>query len=537
MHKLKIVAFAIVLSCSSTLFAADAYDMGKIQVVGQDAQQEKITPDINDLEIDMGERTSPMPDLIPEEIQMEKRPLVEKKIASNIHKENKEEISVALGIGNRGADEIILNGKGVRNGYTGDIAISRMTKDGYKSFYDEEKSGVSGRVTSTGEGSYMLSVNGEYGSNSFAQRGTRLVPTPNAGIEDSGGRIGVTGHSTLEDGSFFKANANITSLGREVKNSSISFSEEDSLFSFSAGASYLKSFSPTFKGRAAISMVSDKYTTTNAQDRELTKSVVDLSGDYDLSGKTNAKFGIKSMSLMSSDKMSPYVKLDHRFAQPWQLVLSYDEDLGNDSMEKIFMPSRYVVNSALKASHLKKMAASLNYRTKKGDTLGIDIFSEKESNYLETLDLYDPGKAMLTSTFRFLNEAKRKGTSLRGSFKIEDHFKISLKSTYQSPEDTSTGRKLSYEPKRTLDVGFNYTEGKVMVDFTRRAEFDRTAYTPTNSFGADDYSRSDLLVRYKLNKTYNAYLKVKDLYDEAKDLRYNVPEEGRLTVAGVEAHF
>ena len=76
-----------------------------------------------------------------------------------------------------------------------------------------------------------------------------------------------------------------------------------------------------------------------------------------------------------------------------------------------------------------------------------------------------------------------------------------------------------------------------MVDFSRRAEFDRSAVTNLGTFGADDYSRSDLAVRYRLSDRFSTYLKIKDLYDEAKSLRYDVPEEGRVSLAGIEAHF
>ena len=54
---------------------------------------------------------------------------------------------------------------------------------------------------------------------------------------------------------------------------------------------------------------------------------------------------------------------------------------------------------------------------------------------------------------------------------------------------------------------------------------------------ASDYSRSDLAVRYKINDKFTGYLKIRDLYDEAKKIRKDVSEEGRLTMAGVEMHF
>ncbi|MDD2999722.1 MAG: TonB-dependent receptor, partial [Candidatus Riflebacteria bacterium] len=272
-------------------------------------------------------------------------------------------------------------------------------------------------------------------------------------------------------------------------------------------------------------------------DRELTKTVLDLGGEYEVSQKSDAKFGLKRMSLMEKDATGPYFNLDYRFDEPWQLLLSYDEDLGNDSIERIFMPTRYVVSNPIEASKVKTLKGAVNYRSTKGDTIGVELFSQKEENAIEYLDDYDAGKNMLTSTFRFIDDAKRKGASIKGAFKIENNFKINLKTTYQTPEDENSGRRISYEPIRILDVGFNYTEGKFMIDFSRRAEFDRTAHTRTASFDADDYSRSDLAVRYRLNNRFSTYLKIKDLYDEAKKIRYDVSEEGRVSLAGIEAHF
>lgn len=532
-----VILLAIALGMGSTLSAADTFDMGKVQVVGKDAQSEKIDPSRQKINFTMGERATPMPELVPEVGTVEFRPMTEKQVFENFHRENKDELSVSAGLGTRGANELIINGKGTKEGYTGEVVIKREARDGYKSFVDTKKTGLEGTVSSTGEGSYAFTAGGEYSTEKYAQRGTKTISTPDAGIVNDVSRIWVNGNSTLEDGAFFTGHASVDSIGRDITNSAVSFNEEQTAFSFGAGAAYQKKLADKFKGRVALDIKSDKMTSSNSSDRKLTKSIIDLGGEYNVSAKADARFGVKRLSLMSEELNAPYASLDYRFNKPLQLILSYDQDLGNDSVEKIFFPSRYVVNGGLKASKIKTTKGSLNYRTNKGDTMGVDVFSQKEANALEYLDAYDPGKAMLTSSLNFVNDATRKGTSLWGNFKIEDHFKIKIKATYQNPENDTNGRKLSYEPKRILDVGFNYTEGKFMVDFSRRAEFDRTAHTPTASFAADDYSRSDLAIRYKLNDRFSTYLKFKDLYDEAKQIRYNVPEEGRVSLAGIEAHF
>jgi hypothetical protein len=537
MQTKKVVALLLALGTSAALHAANDFDMGKVQILGKDAQTEKIDLSPNTIEMELGDRSEPMPELIPDSGPEQSKPLTEKQIINNFHRENKEEISVAAGLGTRGSRELIINGKGEKEGYTGDLIFRRESRDGYKSSFDTENTSINAVVTSSGEGSYILSAEGEYSFSQQAERGTKTIPTPDAGFEDTAKRLSLKGNSTLEDGSFFKAGASIDSLSRDISNSNVSFSEDQTVFSFKAKADYFKRLHDKFRGRAGLEVKSDKFTVSGGADQEMTKSVVKLGGDYEINQNAELNFGFKNISLMDKDNTSPYISLDYRWQKPWQLIVSYEEDLGNDSFEEVFMPSRYVAANGVKASKQENLKAQVNYQTPKGDTFGIEVFQQKESDAIEYLDIYDPGKAMLTSDFRFVNDAKRTGTRLKGSFKIEKNFKFNISTTYQKPEVEGAGRNISYEPERILDVGFNYTENKFMIDFSRRAEFDRTAQTGTGAFAADDYSRSDLAVRYKINNRFGAYLKIKDLYDEAKNLRYNVPEEGRVTLAGIEAHF
>jgi len=537
MQSKTVILLAIALGMGTALSASDTFDMGKVKVMGKDAQSGKIDPSAQKINFTMGERSAPMPELVPEVGPLEFRPMTEKQALENFHRENRDELSVAAGIGTRGSNELIINGKGTKEGYVGDVTIRRESRDGFNSFVDTRKTGLEATVSSTGEGSYSMTAGGEYAKEKYAQRGLKTNPSPDAGIENGTSRIWVKGNSTLEDGAFFTGKLAIDSLSRDITNSANGFNEEQTAFSVNGGAAYSKKLTDNLRGRAAIDLKNDKLTVSSGAERKLTKTVVDLGGEFDLSDKSMARFGFKKINLMSTDKTAPYASLDYRFNKPLQLVLSYDEDLGNDSMEKIFMPSRYVVSNALRASRIKTMKGAMNYRNNRGDTMGIELFSQKENDAIEYIDFHDPGKAMLTSNLSFVNDARRKGTALKGSFRIEDNFKINIKTTFQTPENNTSGRRLSYEPKRILDVGFNYTEGKFMVDFSRRAEFDRQAHTPTASFDADDYSRSDLAVRYKLNNRFSTYLKIKDLYDEAKQIQHNVPEEGRVSLAGIEAHF
>ncbi|MDD3147806.1 MAG: hypothetical protein PHD82_10915 [Candidatus Riflebacteria bacterium] len=328
MHIRRIIAMAIAMSVGTGAFAADTFDMGKVQIIGKDAQSEKLDPSRQKISFDMGERTAPMPELVPEIGPAVYRPMTEKAALENFHREERDEISVSAGLGTNGGNELIINGKGTKEGYTGDIIIRREVRDGFKSFVDTRKTGLEASVSSTGEGSYSLTAGGEYSQNEYAQRGTRAIPTPDAGMETDASRIWVNGNSTLEDGAFFKGYAAIDSLSRDINNSALNFGEEQTVFSFSAGAGYLKKMGEKIKGRAELDLRSDKFTVSAGNDRELTKSVLLLGADYEISPKADAKFGFKRMSLMEKDATSPFAKLDYRLSEPWQLVLSYDEDLG-----------------------------------------------------------------------------------------------------------------------------------------------------------------------------------------------------------------
>lgn len=533
----KILTLAVALGLSANLCIADTFDMGKVQVVGKDAQSEKIDPARHKINFEMGERFAPMPQMIPDVSPQEFRPMTEKQILDNFHREEKDELSAAIGLGTRGSNELIVNGKGSRAGYIGDIIIRRESRDGYHSNIDSKHSGIEATVTNTAHGSYVLSGSGEYSNSEFAQRGTKSRPTPDAGIEDGVFKLGFAGHSTLEDGSFMTGFLDVGNIDREIRNSETGYSEDQTLKTFSAGVTYLKSLGDRFKGRAGINVKNDKVDFSNSANRSFTKSDLSLGVDYELSEKALAKVGFRYLDMKDRNGLSPFASIDYQLSEPWKLSLGYSEDYGNDSLERLYLPSRYVVGDDFKASKIKTLRASANYKTDRGDTLGLEVFNQKESDGIEFLDEFDPGKAMLTSRLRTLSEIARKGTAISGAFKIEDNFTINLKGTFQNPEDNATGRRISYEPKRILDVGLNYSENRLMIDFTRRAEFDRVAHTPLTSFDAQDYSRSDLAARYKLNNRFSVYLKIKDIYDEAKMLRHEVAEEGRVSLAGLEAHF
>jgi len=535
--RFRLFAIALaVLWLHSPAWAKDVYDMGKVQVTGKDAQSENSSPDSNEISLEMGEKSNPMPEIMPDPILPEKKPLDEKEFDVHPKIIRRDEVYGGYGRGSRNSSEAYFGGKGTYNGYVGQIHLSREARDGYKSYVNDLKTQADAELTSIGEGSYELTVSGKLGSDNFAQRGTRDIPTPDAGIEDTYRSLAAKGHSTLADGAFFSAYGKLDTISRNIANTAVSFIEDSSGFSGKFGGEYKKKIKPQFDGKAAIDIKRDTYSLTDGPDQELTKRRLTLSGEYDFKGRSFLEFGFRDLTLMERSRTAPFINFDYRWAKPWQLYLSYDEDLGNDDIQTIYMPHRYVGFSSLKASHIKRTAGKINYHNAEGDTFGIELFSERETGAMEYFDNYDPGKAMLVSQFRFIPKVKRTGTRIHGGVKLEEHFTLRASTTFQDPREEDSNRRLSYEPKRTLDISLDYRGGPIDLGFSRKALFDRTAYVP-KAVDAEDYSRSDLTVKYSINKNFKAYLKIKDLYDEAKKLRYNVQEEGRISLAGVEADY
>ena len=113
MHYKKIIALAIACGISAAAYAADTYDMGNVQVVGKDAQSSKMLQSSNEIAFGMTDKSIPLPDLTPEiESLSAYQPATEKPDVDNIHRSLKNEYSAALGMGNRGASEMYVNGKG-----------------------------------------------------------------------------------------------------------------------------------------------------------------------------------------------------------------------------------------------------------------------------------------------------------------------------------------------------------------------------------------------------------------------------------------
>lgn len=542
----KIMALAIACGISASAYATDTFDMGNVQVVGKDDQSNKVIQSLSDISFTMTDKEIPMPELTPEMASLDYKPLTEKPTLSNIHRENKNEFSAALGFGNKKSNEIYVNGKGQNENYNADFLVIRQTKDGYKSKVDTERTGLKARISATNVDATILNGGLEILSEKKALRGTNTSidngTDANAKLSNDAKRVWINGDSTLENGAFVKGYATVDVLDRETTND-VGFSDDQNIRALRIGGNYQDSINDKMKAKASLDIRRETMDTDYGEDVSFTKLVASGGVEKEFSPKTLGGFGLKAMKLKNKDRLSPYAMVSYAPDDAWKLTLSYEENLGNDSLEEMFMPDRYVDTKGFdfKASVEKTVKFSTDYKTKQGHILGIDLFSQREKDSAEYYDIDNfDGQRILSSRIAYA-DAKRKGITLRGDFKFDEHFTITLRGTAQDPKD-SNGNRLSYEPKRILDVGLNYANRKLMIDFTRRAEYDRKAYAGVNGGpiaekDASDYSRSDIAIRYKLDDRFTTYVKIKDLYDEGDKIRHDVSEEGRVTLAGLEMHF
>ncbi|HNW36971.1 MAG TPA: hypothetical protein PKM25_18675, partial [Candidatus Ozemobacteraceae bacterium] len=168
-------AMLAVLALCPPCIAKDTYDLGEVQVVGKDAQADTFAPNPQDISLSMGEKDTPLPDLLPEPADADVQPLVEKPFPAAANKPKTDEVSLALARGGSGTQEVILRGKGSYNGYVGDLRFDRFSHDGFRSFIDDRKTGAHAAVTSIGEGSYETTFFGDLTDETFGQRGDQLA--------------------------------------------------------------------------------------------------------------------------------------------------------------------------------------------------------------------------------------------------------------------------------------------------------------------------------------------------------------------------
>lgn len=520
-----------------SLYAKDTYDLGQVQIVGADRSEEQYSQNIQDISLEMGEKPNVVPEL-PDIVYPKQGPLAEKPFEPSSGKPKvAKKLSIEVGKGSSDTFFGRLSGTGSYNDYEGKFELMRDSKDGFKSQSDDRKTFLSGALKTFGENKYEMKVDGDYLTDHFGQRGTRSAPTPNAGLNDTYRRFGFKGSGTTKEGAFVSGKVNMESAARTTDQPSKAFKEDSSYYSGQVQGEYLVNLKKNLAGKLLMDIAKRSYSIDNGPNSDNTKRIFGVSGEYNFREKAFLELGLKGIGAMGANKTVPQFRFDYHWSDPWQALLIYDEDIGNCDLKEVFLPRRYVPWINMKPSHRKRWSGRLNYRWEGGNTVGAELFRETETGAIEYVDSFDAAKGLLVSGVRFAGKAKRAGLTLGGHVKLDDNFSLGAATTIQDPKDTVTGNQLSYEAKRILDVLFSYRSGAFEADYTRKAYFDRVAYIPATKVDSGDYSRADLFFKYHFKKDMRAFLKVKDLYDDAKSLRYNVPEEGRVSIVGLEADF
>ena len=137
------------------------------------------------------------------------------------------------------------------------------------------------------------------------------------------------------------------------------------------------------KANASIDIRKENLDSSFGNNIDFTKTIAAAGIEKELSSKASGGIGLKAMKLKNEDQLSPYFNFSYKPDSIWKFSLGYEEDLGNDNLEKIFLPyNRYVdtQNLDFKASKKKTFKTSVDYRTHNGDCIGVDLFSQKEDN-------------------------------------------------------------------------------------------------------------------------------------------------------------
>ncbi|MBF0544939.1 MAG: TonB-dependent receptor [Candidatus Riflebacteria bacterium] len=515
----------------------DPYDLGKVQILGKDAQSREITPELPEIPLEIGDKKEPLPEIASETLNLIP-PIGKVEPLPNVTPAQSKAKNLKLDYarGTRGWEKTEFSAQGVQSGYTANFDIFREFRDAYKTTIRTQKSVFEGSLKFSEQENHDLEGTVSVSKNQFGLRGTNAILTPKIGIKDDGTSIKLKGQSTLSDGALLTCNGDFSQISRNTGNNGLSFNEDSNLSSSRFDAEYKFSVNSQSTAKATLNLFKDDYSIENGSRLGLTKRMFAFSGEFELQERAYLEFGLKSSNLMDRERTSPVVKLDLRSNSPWQAIFSYDENLGNDDLKKLFMPEYHVSIAPLKASLKKDFNFRLNYQAQEGLHLGGEIFRDKEEDGVELNDQYLTKQKVWTQNVSTVPKVVRNGFSLYGQADLDDNLKLKIKSTIQDPTNESVGRQLAYEPKRMLEVSAEYKAEKFEMEFVRNAKFDLKTYFPGSTENWD-YSRSDISCKYHFNTNLTMYLSIQDLYNESKSLRYNVPEEGRLSLAGLDMNF
>jgi len=526
------------LLAASVACATEPYDLGRVQVTGKDATTVGMNPGTFSISESMGEKEICLPEInavaVAEPLDQQApavTPALMMPAASGAP-----DIAIGAMAGQRGSNWQRLTARGEYQCSEGRLRLERERRDGFRSEINDERKALEAGLSMREQGNYEINATALYTDETYAQRGTRTAPTPLAGINDTIRAVNVEGQSTLSDGAHFTGRGRIDQRDRDTTNPALGWSDSAQLHAGGAEFEYLKDLNPGHRVKGLLALKNDSYEFANGQRQKLTKTSV--GGDYEVeSGKTaRITIGARQTNLLDRSHFGPRVKLSYLWNDPWQIELRYDEDLGNDDLASIYLPHRYVAFNGLTASIDRRWSALARYRSADGFTAGIEYFGERNDDDLEFVDRFDATRGILVNDFRKA-QARREGLKVSGKWQLEKDFTLGVLGVLQNPEDRNTGLQLSYEAKRQLDVSLAYDRGPMLVKISRRTMADRVAYVPTAKVDLPNYSRADLELAWRFRDRLKASIKVKDLYDEGKDLRYDVPEEGRVTMAGLEAEF
>lgn len=538
MLSFRVYFFLLLLYCciNSTVNALnETHNLGIFKIEGQDAQQSEIKFETDEI-TPPSSMSSPINADIILNINKPQQDIIQEKAIASTIEPSQTGFTVYMAGGNNSYKQSLFAIKGLVASYSGELMYNYEKIDAYKSYQTDEQKSITANLTNHGEGKYSMSLSSSLEYNKIPQRGTITNPTPNALIDDDKISVSLQGNSVLSDGGFFNAALDVTNIDRKVSNVDSNFSESNELFSSKLSAEYQKSLNNTIFGKISIDLKHNKYDSENNFKEKLYKRKTTLEFSYSPSKNTNLTFGFNDTTMKNKDHFSPNFSLKQKLNDSLKFSINYFEDLQNDSLETIFLQKRYVPIERIKPSVKKEINTIFSYNFN-STNLSLEFFKSTENDFIEYWDAYDGVKKILTSKVNFVDKAKNSGFRIKSNINIDNNLIFKTNFTFQDPKNDKTGKKLSYNPEKIIDVSLSYTEKDLSLNISRYAMFDRIAYTPQGIYKVDDYSRTDLILQYKFNDNLQSFIKVKDLYDEAKKLRLNVDERGRVTIMGIQLSF
>ncbi|NLM16704.1 MAG: hypothetical protein GX221_03175 [Candidatus Riflebacteria bacterium] len=530
------IVTALLLLALSPVYANEAYDMGKIEVAGKDERSKNFSAIIQKPEMNISDKISAVPTLMPEIKHNEYKPITEAKPFEKFDNRHlTKEFKIYAGAGSEGSKELGIDAKASYDGYAGYIKAATEQRDGYKTPVDYSMDQFSLYFNNKDQNRDISYSGGmEFSSDENGFLANKAMAERFGWMSNDNFKLSLKGDSTLDDGTFVAFYTGFAHNERDVRAKLSAFQDKQKNKTFGIGASFLRQLNETFKIKGALDLKKNDFSSSLHRSYDFTKTSFGTALEFTSKNLGSLEAGLKTQKLGGTSHTSPFLKYNYKFKNPLNLTIGYEEDLGNDDTEKVFMPSAYTASTAHEASKLKTLRGTLAYSFQNSDRLALELFSQTEKNALQRTDNLTGD--VLAYNLSYI-DAERKGITLKGDFSIENDFSIKIAGTLQNPKNEANGNRISYEPKKILDVAFAYEADRLKIIFSRKAEMDREAITSFGTFEADDFSRSDVTFSYQINKTFGTYIKVLDLYNESSNYRHNVEEAERVTILGLEASF